>query len=180
MIYLLAIALVLTIFGFIRKVRQNGFRAEIFDSLFAALAGFAAGIFIGFGARIGMGAIAFFNDDAFRFSVSGSFLVILLFSSFGIGLGLLYANFLRDLLRRNGLLFGIIITLFTWYPFAVSAAQILRFQPTVVSLVFFTGIFTALMWLPFAVTLERFLKGWENHFRKTLFSGWFGSKAQMH
>lgn len=171
MIYLAGIALVLMVFGFIRKARRKGFRAEVLDSFFAALAGLAAGVFIGVGARIGMAAIAFFNGDASRFSVAGSFQVILLFSSFGIGLGLLYSLLLRDLLRQSGLLFGLIITLFTWYPFAQSAVEVMRFQPTIVSLIFFSGIFTALIWLPFAVALEKFLALWEN--QKPSLTSWF-------
>jgi hypothetical protein len=171
MIYLAAIALFLTVGAFFRKARQNGWRTTALDSLFAAFAGLGAGIFIGFGARTGMWAIAFFNGDASRFSVSGSLQVILLFSSFGIGLGLLYEILLRDLLRQSGVLFGIIITLCTWYPFAESAADLLRFQPTIVSLVFFTGIFTAFMWLPFAVTLERLLEVYQNKLKKPLLSG---------
>ena len=180
MIYLAAIAFLLTVFAFFRKAKQNGFRAAGLDSLFAALAGFGAGIFIGFGARIGMWAIAFFNGSASRFTVSGTLRVILLFSSFGIGLSLFYELVLRDLLRQSGLLFGFIITLFTAYPFAKSAAEVLRFQPTIISLVFFTGIFTALMWLPFAITLERLLKLYQDKLRKPLLSGWICKKAETH
>lgn len=171
MIYLAGIALISMVFGFIRKARRKGFRTTVLDSFFAALAGLAAGVFIGFGARIGMAAIAFFNGDVSRFSVAGSFQVILLFSSFGIGLGLFYSLLLRDLLRRSSLLFGAIITIFTWYPFAESAVEVMRFQPTFISLVFFSGIFTAFIWLPFAFALEKFLVFWEN--RKSALSGWF-------
>jgi len=178
MIYLAAIALLLTIFGFIRKTRQNGLRVEIFDSIFAVFAGLAAGLFIGFGARIGMGAIAYSNGDAHRLSVSGSLQVILLFSSFGIGLGLFYALVLRDLLRRSGFAFGALITLCTLYPFSEAAVQVMRFQPTTASLIFFTGIFTALMWLPFAVALEKLLKLWQRGFRKAILSGLFCKKAE--
>jgi len=180
MIYLALIALLLTVFGFVQKVKRNGFRTAVLDSVFAVLAGFGAGLFIGFGARLGMSAIAFFNGDASRFSVAGSFQVILLFSSFGIGLGLLYELVLRDWLRRSGLLFGIIITLFTLYPFAQSAVQVMRFQPTIISLVFFTAIFTALMWLPFAITLETFLRYYQTKLKTTRLSGWFCKKAQTH
>jgi len=177
MIYLAALALLLTIFGFTRKARQNGFWTTVLDSVFAGFAGFGAGLFIGLGARLGMWAIAFFNGDASRFSVAGTLQVILLFSGFGIGLGLLYEILLRDRLRRNGWLFGILITLCTAYPFAESAVQVLRFQPTIISLVFFTGIFTALMWLPFAITLEIFLGYYQNKLKKTLLSGWVCKKA---
>ena len=180
MVYLAAAALLLTVFGFVQKTRRNGLRTAILESVFAALAGFGAGLFIGFGARLGMAAIAFFNGDASRFSVAGSLQVILLFSSFGIGLGLLYELILRDWLRRSGLLFGIIITLFTLYPFAESAVQVMNFQPTIISLVFFTGIFTALMWLPFAVTLETFLRYYQTRLKTTLLSAWFCKKAETH
>ena len=170
MIYLAPAAFLLTVFAFFRKARQNGWRAVALDSFFAALAGFGAGLFIGFGARVGMWAIAFFNGDASRFSIGGTIQVILFFSSFGIGLGLLYEILLRDLLCRRGLLFGLLITLCTWYPFALSAAEVMRFQPTKVSLIFFSGILTALIWLPFAFMLERILKFYENKLKKSLLS----------
>jgi hypothetical protein len=180
MIYLAATAFLLAVFGFVQKAKRNGFRTAMLDSVFAALAGFGAGLFIGFGARLGMWAIAFFNGDASRFSVAGSLQVVLLFSSFGIGLGLLYELILRDWLRRSGLLFGIIITLITLYPFAQSAVQVMSFQPTTISLVFFTGIFTALMWLPFAVTLEMLLRYYQTRLKTTLLSGWLCKKAETH
>lgn len=168
MIYLLGIALVLTALGFAWKGTQKGFLTVTLDSIFAALAGFGAGIFIGIGARIGMSAITLFNSGAPQFTASGSFRVILFFSSFGIGLGLIYEILLRDLLRQRGLLYGIIITLITWYPLAQSGVQLLKFQPTIVSVIFFSGVFVMLIWLPFAFSLEMFLERW--HRRSKNFS----------
>jgi hypothetical protein len=160
MIFLLGIALILTAFGFARKTKEKGFLAAGIDSLAAAAAGLLAGIFIGVGARLGMSAISFANGDLPRFSASGTLQVILVFSSFGIGLGLFYELLLRDYLRKSGWLFGLLLTLILWIPLAQAGIEILRFQPSVILMVFFSGLLVALMWLPFAVTLEFFLQKW--------------------
>lgn len=163
MIYLLAIVLILTAFGVWLKARQRGFLPVMLDLGIAAVAGFLAGIFIGLGARIAMSAIAFANGDLSRFTFSGSIQIIITFASSGIILGVIYEALFRDLLRQSGLAFGLLLTLCLWYPLAESGVQVLRFQPTAISLVFFSGVLTALMWLPFALALEALLAGW--HFR---------------
>lgn len=162
MIYLLAIALILTAFGFARKARQRGFLSVILDSGVAAVSGFLAGIFIGLGARIAMGAIAFANGDSPNFTLSGSIQVIIIFAGFGIILGLIYEALFRDLLRHSGLAFGLLLTLCLWYPLADSGVQVLRFQPTAISLIFFSGVLVALMWVPFALILEVLLARWHS------------------
>ena len=162
MIYLLAIVLILTAIGFWLKVRQSGFSSVILDLGIASVAGFLAGIFIGFGARLAMSAIAFANGDSLRFTLPGSIQVIITFASFGIILGIIYEMLFRNLLRQSGLTFGILLMLCLWYPLAESGVQVLRFQPTVVSLIFFSGVLTALMWLPFALFLEALLSRWHS------------------
>lgn len=162
MIYLLAIALILTAFGFARKARQSGFPSVTLDFGVAAVLGFLAGIFIGLGARIAMSAIAFANGDSPSFTLSGSIRVVITFASFGIVLGLIYEALFRDLLRHSGLAFGFLLTLCLWYPLADSGVQILRFQPTAISLIFFSGVLIALMWLPFSLTLEALLARWHS------------------
>jgi len=166
MIYLLAIALILTAFGFVLKARQRGFSTVILDLGIAAVSGFLAGIFIGLGARIAMSAIAFANGDSPSFTLSGSIGVVITFASFGIILGLIYEALFRDLLRQSGLAFGLLLTLCLWYPLADSGVQILRFQPTVISLIFFSGVLVALMWLPFALALEALLARWHSRVNK--------------
>ena len=160
MIYFLIIAFFLTTFGFALKVRQKGLLAPTLDLLIAMATGWLAGIFIGIGARIGMSAITYFNGGNPSFSASGSFRVVLFFSSFGIGLGLLYEFLWRDFLHQSGLLYGLLITLCTWYSLAQSAIGLLKFQPTIISLILFTFIFVALLWLPFGLTLEKLLSKW--------------------
>jgi hypothetical protein len=113
-----------------------------------------------------MSAIAFANGDLSRFTFSGSVQVIVTFASSGILLGIIYETLFRDLLKQSGLAFGLLLTLCLWYPLAESAVQVLRFQPTAISLVFFSGVLTSLMWLPFALTLEAVLKRWHNRVNK--------------
>ena len=132
----------------------------------AAVSGLLAGIFIGLGARIAMGAIAFVNDDSPGFTLSGSFLVVITFASFGIVLGLIYEALFRDLLRQSGLAFGLLLTLCLWYPLADSGVQVLKFHPTALSLIFYSNILVALMWLPFALALEALLARWHNRENK--------------
>jgi hypothetical protein len=160
MIYLLAIALILTAFGFVFKARQKRFSAVMIDAAVSAAAGLLAGIFIGLGARVAMGAIAFANGDAPSFTLAGSIQVVITFASFGIVLGLIYEVLFRDLLKQSGLFFGILLTLCLWYPLAEAGVQTLNFQPTAISLVFFSGIFIALIWLPFGLALEAILSRW--------------------
>jgi hypothetical protein len=166
MIYLLAIALILTAFGFARKARQRGFLSVMLDFGVAAVSGFLAGVFIGLGARIAMSAIAFANGDSPGFTLSGSIQVIITFASFGIILGLIYEALFRDLLRHSGLAFGLLLTLCLWYPLADSGVQVLRFQPTAISLIFISGVLIALMWLPFAFALEELLRRWHSRVNK--------------
>ena len=160
MIYILSIALILTLSGFALKARRNGLRAELIEIAMAAVFGLTAGVFIGIGARVGMGAISFANGDAFRFSVPGTLTVIGVFSTFGIVSGLIYGALMRDLLKHSGMAFGILLTLFSWYPLAEAAGQVLNFQPTIISLVSLSGVFVALMFLPFGVALEALLSRW--------------------
>jgi hypothetical protein len=53
-----------------------------------------------------------------------------------------------------------------WYPLADSGVQILRFQPTAISLIFFSGVLVTLMWLPFALALEALLARWHSRVNK--------------
>ena len=132
------------------------------DAVVSMAAGLIAGIFIGLGARIAMGAIAFANSDASRFTLSGTVAVVATFASFGIGLGLIYEILLRSLLKHSGLFFGILLTICSWYPLAEAGVQTLNFQPTAISLVFFSGVFVALIWIPFGLILEEILSRWHN------------------
>ncbi len=166
MIYFLTIVLLLATFSFWLKARQRGFSSVILGLGIASVAGFLAGIFIGLGARLAMSAIAFANGDLSRFTFSGSIQVVIIFASSGIVLGIIYETLFRDLLRQSGLAFGLLLTLCLWYPLAESAIQVLRFQPTMISLFFFSGVLTSLMWLPFALTLEAILKRWHSRVNK--------------
>lgn len=160
MIYLLIIGVIMTLFGFVRRMRLSSFRTVALDILIAAVFGWIAGVFIGIGARIGMWSIPFFNGTESRFTIGGTFDVILLFSLYGIGLGILYELIFRDLLRKSGLLFGALLTLCTWYPLGNAGVQQLNFSPVILPLVLFSGLIIGLMFVPFGVVLELLLGRW--------------------
>lgn len=168
MIYLLAIALILTAAGFVIKARQKGAFPIILDAAIATVFGFLAGIIIGIGARAGMWAVAVANGAEPSFSASGTLRVVATFACFGIVFALIYEGLLRKILRRRGLIFGIIITLVALYPTSASVAQTLNFQPTAISLLLFSGVGAALMFVPFAVVLEMLLKFWHRRDEKIL------------
>jgi len=123
MVFLLAAVLLLSAWRFILLARRRGIVHVIKSVLLAASLGLLAGVFIGVGARIGMGAITVANGGAPRFTPSGSFSVVATFSGFGIILGVVYEGMFRHLLRRSGLAYGALLTLCSWYPLAHSAAQ---------------------------------------------------------
>lgn len=162
MVYLLAIASAAALFGLALRVRAVGFLHAALDLTAAALLGWAAGILIGAGARIGMWAIPFFNGAESRFTFDGTVQVILVFSLYGIGLGILYELFFRRLLHGRGLLFGVFITLCTGYPLGAAGTQQLNFQPSVPTAAFFTFLFVSLMFVPFGVVLELLLARWHS------------------
>src|SRR5687767_12194082 len=118
MIYLLAVASVLAAFGFVRKARASGLRSVLLDTIAATVLGWVAGILIGVGARIGMWSIPFFNGVDPRITFDGTVQVILVFSLFGIGLGIIYELFFRGLLRNRGLQYGVLVTIVGAYPLA--------------------------------------------------------------
>ena len=160
MIFLLAAVLLLTAWRFTGAARERGVAQTCRDVAVAACCGLLAGIFIGVGARIGMGAITIANGDPQRFTVSGTVSVLFTFSSFGIVLGVIYVGLFRHLLRRNGLAYGGLLTLCTWYPLAHAAAQQLTGDPAPILLVVVSGLLVGLIWLPFGLALEALLRVW--------------------
>lgn len=165
MIYLLTAALLLAAFGFVRKTRRRGVWIVLLDTLIAAAFGWLSGIFIGVGARIGMWAIPFFNGSESRFTLDGTVQVILVFSLYGIMLGILYELLFRDLLYKKGLLFGLVVAICTWYPLAEAGMQQLNFQPTFISLLFFSGLVMSIMFIPYGIALELLIGRWHQRHR---------------
>src|SRR5829696_2906715 len=106
MIFLLAAVLLLTAWRFTSAARERGLGQASRGVAVAACCGLLAGVFIGVGARVGMGAITIANGDPQRFTVSGTVSVIFTFSSFGVVLGVIYEGLFRHLLRRSGLASG--------------------------------------------------------------------------
>ncbi|HEV8593508.1 MAG TPA: hypothetical protein VGQ55_15495, partial [Pyrinomonadaceae bacterium] len=121
------------------------------------------------GARIGMWSIPLFNGTEPRITVDGTFRVILTFSLFGIGLGLLYELLFRELMRGHGLLFGLLIALVAWYPLGSQGIQQLRFVPSFLPAAAVTFTIVATMFVPFAVVLEFSLGKWHRFHDKRYF-----------
>lgn len=168
MIFLLAGVLLLTAWRFTALARQQGVVWVLRGVAISACAGLLAGLFIGVGARIGMGAITIANGAPQRFTASGTFTVVATFSSLGILLGVVYEGLFRRLLRRKGLAYGGLLTLCTWYPLAHAAAQQLTAHPALIPLVTLSGLLVGLMWLPFGVALEALLSRWHGRERVPL------------
>lgn len=162
MIYLLVPVLLLTAWQLFLRARRQGL-LRVFKSIAVASAsGLLAGVFIGLGARAGMAAIPFANGVTPTFTLAGSFAVVLTFTSYGIGLGVVYEGLFRRLLRSNGLAYGGLLMLISWYPLAQAAAQEITGQPPLIPLILVSGLIVALMWLPFGLTLEALLKRWQS------------------
>ena len=162
MIFLLAGVLLLTAWRFTALARERGLAWMLRGVAISACSGLLAGVFIGVGARVGMGAITIANGGPQRLTASGTFAVVLTFSSFGIVLGVVYEGLFRRLLRRKGLAYGGLLTLCTWYPLAHAAAQQLTARPTLIALVTLSGLLVGLMWLPFGLALEALLRRWHD------------------
>lgn len=154
MIYLLVSALTLGVFGFIRRSRSESIRSGLLDVAAAAVCGWIAGLLIGIGARIGMWAIPAFNATGSEFTLAGSLQVVIVFSLYGIGLGIIYELLFRQILRKRGFAYGLLITLVAAYPLASAAFQQLTFEPRVLPAAAFSLLFVGLMFVPFAVALE--------------------------
>ena len=162
MIFLLVSVLLLTVWQFTVVVRRRGLATALRSLGVAACSGLLAGVFIGIGARIGMGAITVANGAPQRLTLSGTLTVVLIFSSFGIVLGVIYEGLFRRLLRRSGLAYGVLLTLCTWYPLTHAAAQQLTANPTLILLALTSGLLVGLIWLPFACALEALLRRWQD------------------
>jgi hypothetical protein len=162
MIFLLAGGMLRTTWRFTALARRRGLAWALRGVAVSACCGLLAGVFIGVGARVGMGAITVANGAPQRLTASGTFTVVLTFSSFGIVLGVVYEVLFRRLLRRRGLAYGGLLTLCTWYPFAHAAAQQLTAHPTLIALVALSGLLVGLMWLPFGLALEALLSRWHD------------------
>lgn len=162
MIFLLAGALLLTAWRLNALARRRGWAWALKGVWVSACCGLLAGVFIGVGARAGMGAITVANGDPQRLTASGTLTVVLAFSTLGIALGVVYEVLFRPLLRRNGLAYGVLLTLCTWYPLAEAAAQQLTAHASLPSLFVLSGLLVGLMWLPFGLALEALLRRWRD------------------
>ena len=154
MIYLAAVALIITSVAVYLRSRSDGFLSTLLDLCAAAVSGWVAGLIIGVGARIGMWSIPFFNGGDSRFTFDGTLQVILTFSLFGIGLGAIYEFIFRGIPGTRGILFGLVITLVTVYPLSAAALQQINFTPSLLPAGAVSFFFVALMFVPFGMALE--------------------------
>src|SRR5215204_1853979 len=128
MIYLVAIAGVILLFGFYHRVRTLGIWFALLDAVAAAACGWIAGLSLGIGARLGMWAIPYFNGTEPNITAGGTFSVVITFSLFGIGLGVLYEMAFRRIFRHWGILFGLAVSLVTVYPLGSQGVELLSFS----------------------------------------------------
>jgi hypothetical protein len=149
-----AAVLIITVYGFYRRLREDGVRHALLDTVVAAILGWVSGIWIGIGARIGMWSIPFFNGADPAFTLPGTIQVVLVFSLYGIGLGIVYELAFRRLLGQYGMLFGGLVTLVSVYPLASAALQQLSFTPSLIPLAAISLLLVGLMFVPFAIALE--------------------------
>jgi len=162
MIYVLAAVLILTAARVAYAARRRGLRSVLSALAAAGALGLLAGVFIGVGARVGMGAITFANRDVPRPTLSGSLNVVLTFSALGLPLGVVYEGLFRHLFRRKrALVYGALLTLGTAYPLAHAAAQQVNAPIGFAALALVSVLMVALMWLPYALALEWLLARWE-------------------
>lgn len=160
MIYVIVVAILLAVIGFIRRMRVIGMIRTLLDTIMSAVFGWLAGIFIGVGARVGMWTIPFFNGTEPNITLDGTSQVILVFSLYGIGLGIMYEFLFRKILRQSGLLFGALVTVCVAYPLGAAGVQQLNFAPNALPLILITGAVIALMFVPFGFFLELLLQRW--------------------
>ena len=105
-----------------------------------------------------MWSIPFFNGVDSRFTWDGSLQVVLIFSLFGIGLGLAYEFAFRSLLKKHGALFGLVVTVVAAYPLAQAALQQINFTPPLIPTIALSIFFVGVMFLPFSIALEFLLR----------------------
>src|SRR5829696_946421 len=165
MIYIVGIALVATFAGCYFRIRSQGFGGTLVDFLVSAAAGWTAGIMIGIGARIGMWSIPFFNGVESTLTLDGSLQVVLVFSLFGIALGVIYEFLFREIFRHRGIVFGSLVTLVTAYPLTIAALQQITFTPAILPTMTLSVLFVGLMFIPFSVLLELILS-WYHRMRE--------------
>lgn len=163
MIYLLLAVLVLTAARLFVVARRRGALYVLGVVVASAALGLVAGLLIGVGARVGMGAITVANGEVPRPTLSGTLSVVLTFAALGLPLGVVYEALFRPLARRwRAWAFGSLLTLCTWYPLAHAAAQQLTGRMSLAALALVSLVMVALIWLPYALALEVLLARWRS------------------
>jgi hypothetical protein len=162
MIFLLAALILLAAWRFTLTARRQGLLLAVREVMLASASGLLAGVFIGLGARLGMSAITVANGSAPRFTLPGTVTVVVTFAGYGGIFGVVYAGLFRQLLRRRGAAYGLLLMLCSWYPLAHAGAQQLTNPPPAGALFFISGIVVAAMWVPYGVSLEMLVSRWQH------------------
>jgi hypothetical protein len=158
MIYVLGALLLVSLWHYVQIARTQGGAALGREIARTLVAGLVAGVLLALGARLGMRLIAIANDAAPRISWQGTSAVIAVYSGIGALCAVLYGAVFRRLFRGNGLAYGALLTLATWYPLAHAGAQQLVTPLPLLALALWSGAIVALMFLPYAWVLERLLR----------------------
>ena len=154
MIFILAAALLVAGWKYHNLARQSGVRTVLTSLTAALLAGVPVGLLFGVLARLAMRLLAVGMHVPLRWTVSGSFAVLLIFAGMGIGLALFYPGLFRNERAGHPLLFATTLTVCTLQPFIRAAAQDLgasMWNPTVM---IGATCMTIALWFPYAVVLE--------------------------
>lgn len=153
MIYLLAIALTLTLWKYTAMVRCEGLLFVMRHLIAALCAGLLSGILLGLSARIAMRVLALTLDVPLRQTVAGSFTVIAAFTAWGMVLSLPYAALFNGVGKRGSLVYAALLIVLTLQPFIRTAADDLNasmWEPRVIG---GAVAITVVMWLPYALAL---------------------------
>lgn len=87
-------------------------------------------------------------------TAEGTILVIAAFACVGAVLGFIYAGALRELLRRRGLVYGLLLAAVTLQPFLRTAAEDLHRSQRSPEVLLGTIGMSLAMWIPYGVLLE--------------------------
>lgn len=157
-IFVLMAVLLVAAWRYAVAYRKAGMRATVREISATALAGLAAGIWIGLVARLGMRLVAVAGGATPRFSFSGTLEVIMVYAGLGGLCALYYGAFLRSLLRRSGAAYGLVLFLAGWFPIGETALRLLPSRTDFALFVAASGAVVAMMFIPYGLLLERLLQ----------------------
>lgn len=139
---------------FVVRAWRSRSAAPLIEAGWSVLAGVAAGVIWGAGARIAMRLVALAERNTTEFSLDGTLLILVTGAIFGVPLGLLFALVRRWLPGSGigkGLAFGLILAAILLIPLASLGASDLDSNPIEAPVLLGVGLFGALFALHGAV-----------------------------